>query len=297
MGPLADGRLRSLSARLGLGRTVATLLVLGGALLTIVALASRAYRPLEGAGGGRADVSDQFYDYAFTAAAVLWLLGGILLAYFWIGQGRRDPQSLRIRIRLPGILFIVATVVLLVYGRRILRELRGDRADQHAGATTAPTDTTTTTTLPTAHDPRFQWPAAIAIVAAVLIAIALATAQTLRQKRAARRRSLAEALAAALEETLDDLRRERDARRAVIAAYARMERLLAASGVRRTPSEAPHEYLARVLLELDAGTEPVATLTQLFELAKFSDHEIGTAPKERAIDALEEIRDGLREAA
>lgn len=291
-----DGRLRSLSARLGLGRTVAGLFLLGGALLTVVALASRSYRPL-GEGGGPAHVSDRFYDYAFTAAAVLWLLGGLLLGYLWLGQARRDPQSIRIRIRLPGILFFVATVILLVYGRRILRELREKAPGRQAGATTATTDTTTPTALPTAHDPHFQWPAAVAIVIAVLFAIVLATAQTLRQQRAARRRSLAEALAAALEDTLDDLRRERDARRAVIAAYARMERLLAASGVRREPSEAPHEYLARVLLELDAGAAPVARLTQLFELAKFSDHEIGTAPKERAIDALEEIRDGLRAAA
>jgi hypothetical protein len=292
-----DGRLRNLSARLGLGRTVALLFLLGGALLTLVALASRSYHPLTEGGGGQAHVSDRFYDYAFTAAAVLWLLGGLLLSYFWLGQARRDPQSVRIRIRLPGILFIVATVVLLVYGRRILRELRERVAAVHAGVTTGTTDTTTTTALPATHDPRFQWPAAAAILAAVAIAIGFATYQTLRQRRAARRRSLAEALATALEDTLDDLRRERDARRAVIAAYARMERLLAASGVEREPFEAPHEYLARVLLELDAGAQPVQTLTQLFELAKFSDHEIGTAPKERAIDALEEIRDGLRAAA
>ena len=47
---------------------------------------------------------------------------------------------------------------------------------------------------------------------------------------------LAEALADVLEETLDDLRAERDPRRAVIAAYARLERTLAAFGLPRRPS-------------------------------------------------------------
>ena len=50
-------------------------------------------------------------------------------------------------------------------------------------------------------------------------------------------------LADVLEETIDDLRAEADPRRAVIAAYARMERALAAAGLPRSPAEAPDEYL------------------------------------------------------
>ena len=50
----------------------------------------------------------------------------------------------------------------------------------------------------------------------------------------ARARHLAEQLADVLDETLDDLRAEADPRRAIIAAYARLERVLAANGV-RTP--------------------------------------------------------------
>ena len=63
--------------------------------------------------------------------------------------------------------------------------------------------------------------------------------------------SLLPALADVLDETLDDLRAERDPRRAVIAAYARMERALAAYGFPRDAAEAPDEYLERILADLE----------------------------------------------
>jgi hypothetical protein len=97
-----------------------------------------------------------------------------------------------------------------------------------------------------------------------------------------------------LDETLDDLRAEADPRRAIIAAYARLERVLAANGIARRASETSDEYLARVLsnLELDSGA--VERLTALFERAKFSQHDVDTAMKEEAIGALEQARDELR---
>ena len=103
-----------------------------------------------------------------------------------------------------------------------------------------------------------------------------------------------EQLAVVLDETLDDLRAEADPRRAIIAAYARLERVLAANGVARRASETADEYLPRVLddLELDSGA--VERLTALFTRAKFSQHEVDTAMKEEAIGALEQVRDELR---
>ena len=50
-------------------------------------------------------------------------------------------------------------------------------------------------------------------------------------------------VAASIDDAIDDLEAEPDARRAVIAAYARMEAVLGRSGVRRAPSETPLEYL------------------------------------------------------
>ena len=67
--------------------------------------------------------------------------------------------------------------------------------------------------------------------------------------------SLELTLADVLRETLDDLRAEPDPRVAVIAAYARLERTLAAFGMPRRDSDAPLEYLERILVELDVGAE------------------------------------------
>ena len=101
-------------------------------------------------------------------------------------------------------------------------------------------------------------------------------------------------MVSAIETTIDDLRSERDPRRAVIAAYAVMERTLAAHGLARDRSEAPLEYLANILRGLRVRESAVRTLTNLFEYAKFSRHEIDLAMKEEAIDALIAIREDLQ---
>jgi hypothetical protein len=109
--------------------------------------------------------------------------------------------------------------------------------------------------------------------------------------------AVAEQLSEVLTETLDDLALERDPRRAVIRAYARMEQVLASHGMPRAAHEAPLEYLARVLRELNVGAEAAHALTELFERAKFSQHEIDVAMKEEAIAALLRVRDDLEAAA
>ena len=87
------------------------------------------------------------------------------------------------------------------------------------------------------------------------------------------RETLLPVLADVLDETLDDLRAEADPRRAVIAAYARMERALAAYGLPRRPSEAPDEYLQRILADLDVEPPRHLALDGVVR-AKFSAHDV-----------------------
>jgi hypothetical protein len=143
---------------------------------------------------------------------------------------------------------------------------------------------------------QFQWP----VLAAVVILALLGTgAYYLRRLGPGRLPTLdpASALSLALDESVDDLRAERDARRAVIAAYARMELALERHGLPRRAYEAPLEYLGRVLRELRVRSSSVLALTELFERAKFSCHEIDDEMKEEAIDALLAVRDDLRAEA
>jgi Domain of unknown function (DUF4129) len=106
--------------------------------------------------------------------------------------------------------------------------------------------------------------------------------------------SVADALSDVAAASIDDLRREGDPRRAVIAAYANMERVLAQHGLPRLRAEAPFEYLGRILRQLEVSESSVHRLTELFEYAKFSTHEIDADMKEQAIDAFAALRDELK---
>jgi len=73
-----------------------------------------------------------------------------------------------------------------------------------------------------------------------------------------------------------------------------MERTLTAHGLPRDQAEAPREYLTRILRGLAVRETAVHTLTELFEYAKFSRHEIDATMKESAIDALLAVREDLQ---
>ena len=94
-----------------------------------------------------------------------------------------------------------------------------------------------------------------------------------------------------------DSRPIRDPRRAIIAAYASMEGSMYSAGMPRRLSEAPVEYVTRVLSTLVGVSAGLTRLTELFEIAKFSDHEIDEGMRADAIGALSQIRDQLREMA
>lgn len=103
----------------------------------------------------------------------------------------------------------------------------------------------------------------------------------------------AEPLQTAVEESLDDLRAEGDPRRAIVRCYARFERAAASSGLERRPWLTPAEFMREVLARLPLPRAAVPTLTGLFERARFSDHALGAPERDRAVEALREIRGAL----
>jgi Domain of unknown function (DUF4129) len=143
--------------------------------------------------------------------------------------------------------------------------------------------------------PAFTWvPLAVILSSAVIAVAAMVLAE--RRRRGARfgRETVEEAIVDVLDDMLDDLRAESDPRRAVIAAFARLERVLAAHGVARSSSETQEEYVARIFGQLDVDFRSIRRLTDLFAVAKFSQHAVDVAMKEEAIDILERVRDELR---
>ncbi len=148
------------------------------------------------------------------------------------------------------------------------------------------------------YQPEFAWIPVLVVVALAAAGIAAYLVASRRRERAGtRERVAAEHVAEILGDDFDDLRAEPDPRRAVIAAYARLEDALASSGLPRRPAETPEEYVVRILAALEVTRRPVRELTDLYERAKCSQHPVDEPMREQAIAALVRIRDELRHLA
>jgi hypothetical protein len=94
-----------------------------------------------------------------------------------------------------------------------------------------------------------------------------------------------------------DLRAEPDARVAIIRAYGRFERALAAARAPRAVWQTPAEFMRATLARLPLPAAPVRRLTALFEVARFSAHPLGLEARDAACDWLDEIGTALEEDA
>lgn len=197
--------------------------------------------------------------------------------------------------RLRTKLLVVAVVALLVVALVAATLIGSERDPSPAPEGLTPTGGMGTTRELEQTSGTYDWAepvAAGALLAALLILAAAIVGAEVRRRTRTRAAPMteAEAVMLAVDESLEDLRRERDVRRAIIACYARMERALERVGSGRRPSEAPLEYLARILERLAAGASAAGALTELFERAKFSVEAMGEREKRKAIGALELLR-------
>jgi Domain of unknown function (DUF4129) len=263
-------------------------------LLAVVALAASAGGPATG--GADRDLADPL-------ATLLFVLGGVWVAALLVASPLmsgltltgEEPRQRRWHGNvLAGVIFLTVIIALLAVARKLLP---GNGNNSGAEGQTGPTPTSPEATgrVPTIDPASIDWLVVGLVFVAALVGFAILAAVLVRPKG----RSLPELearkeLERMLDETLDDLRRERDPRRAVIAAYARMERSLGSYGLPRRAAEAPLEYLGRVLAALTGSAAAARRLTRLFERAKFSEHSIDARMKEDAIAAVGAVRDELR---
>jgi hypothetical protein len=288
------GRLEPLS----FGR-LAALLVAILALAVIVVSASR-----PGEAGPAAPPSSAATEAAvFRAAIILFAIAeaGVVGLVIWALLPNGKPAQLQAR-RRPLALAIIASFLQLAGAALLVWYYLHSHATLGSQTGHLFANFRRPHPLPTVADlggalAGQEWLTALIVIAV----LAVAAGFVLRGARFRGRRSplarLATQLREAVEEGLDELETDSDARRAVIAAYARMERSLARVGSPRAPHEAALEYLYRLLALLDVGGPAVRRLTELFQLAKFSDHVIDGGMQREAIHALAEIRDDLRARA
>jgi hypothetical protein len=275
------------------------LLTLGAAvaaLVAVVAVASHG-RPLS-AGHGNGPTAT-FFDYLATTLIIFAVLTvGVFLYAIWHERMKGNPPKrgpwhiVSFFVTLAGALLIATLIMHSNFEKRLRNAGNGVKAPRPAKVQQVPKTT------PGTRSAHLRWDE-IAVVLVLLGGTLVVALATRRARRAPRPWNLGreERVAQAFDESLDDLRSDPDLRRAIIAAYARMERAFASVGLPRHPAEAPFEYVARALRSLDASAEAAEQLTVLFEWAKFSQHEPRAEMRDEAIDALEAVRDELLQPA
>lgn len=268
------------------------------ALLAVVAFASRS-------GLGRqsqAAPTPRYVSYAFTLFLIVFVLAIPIAAYAFLIQARegdvqRKTFKSRVISNFATLAFFSVLAFMVLYVKRhhgTLLKVDGSALDRSRNALRG----NRRRQVSARYEPQFEWPV-FWVAVAVLTAAAAATVivHRRRERRVAALPAgdagMADELVDSLSSAIDDLEAEQDARRAVIAAYARMEGVLARHGLPRTPSETPLEYLARILHGLTSRRAAVERLTRHFERAKFSRREVDFATKSDAIAALREIRDDI----
>jgi Domain of unknown function (DUF4129) len=266
------------------------------ALLAVVAFASRT-------GFGHTNdtaPTPAYVSWAMSVFLVLFAVMTPVAAYLYlttireVGQ-KRSQRSFQARLaRSLGIMFLLFGLGglalwfrshhgFLLFNRSLANAITGKHRTPAHGAQT--------------YKPTFQYPVlwiALVVLAAAVIWFWWVQSHKEDVAAAEPEPTIEQEVAASIGDAIDDLVAEQDARRAVIAAYARMEQAFARNGLRRRASETPVEYLRRILLGLTSRTEAVSRLTTLFERAKFSHHPIDGTMKQDAIDALRAIRDDLQ---
>ena len=282
---------------------VAAVVVVSALLAAIVGMTSADSPWLPGDGSRSSPPAIVVQVLAVALAAGLCILLGVIWARTPPpGKAARKPgrppidanevgSSLRAGslVLIGGVLVIVAFVIVFWF---LLEQ--ADRAQQPPSPAAAPIETTGVLPRPepASSVPRaFDW-FLFGLVAstAIVLPVALLARRRLRVTGPEHGASdVPDSVVRAVGDSIDQIERDPDARRAIIRAYARMEHAFDDAGIPRRPYEAPFEYLGRALRGLRVSPPAAGRLAALFERARFSQHVVGAATKDEAIGALREI--------
>lgn len=274
-------------------RRLVPLGLLVAVLLAAAGIASHG-RPLSGGRGTGPTAT--FFDYVATTLILLALVFLAIAVWSVLSQKATGGGKPRSRWSLVAALLsfaVSALIAVLLVHTGFIDRLRNLEQNLNKKQQTQPGQRYPPPG-PTVRNPRIRWDE-IAVFVALIAGTGVVLYANSRTRRAPRpwRFGRNQEVAQALDESIDDLRNDPDLRRAIIAAYARMEDALARAGIARHPSEAPFEYMERALRSLDTSADGAQRLTGLFEWAKFSQHEPEPAMRDEAIAALVAVRDEL----
>jgi multisubunit Na+/H+ antiporter MnhC subunit len=196
----------------------------------------------------------------------------------------------------PTFLLVGVIVYLVWHGVPMVEQWSPGRAATSPGAASLPTVLPPGVERPFASIPILTWSVASIAVLVAAGSLALMLWLFLGHRLGPSGGGATEAgpsFVEAIDESLGDLRRERDPRAAIVKCYRRFEQAMARARVPRRPWETPVEYMHAALSRLALPARAVQGLTDLFEIARYSDHPVGAPEHEAAWTCLTEIRDAL----
>jgi len=263
-------------------------------LIAIVAAVGRAHHAPGSHAGGHPPPA-AVGDYVFSIIAVILLAGALVTLYVLLANPGLLPE--RRSKRRNGIVTLIAFALFAtLFGQAHGVFNRMNPATNPAQLKPPRAPPQKATTRPGERTAELRWTPVLLVTGAAFAVLGVVALRSARRRRGhfLRELELEAEFEQLVDETLADLRAEADPRRAIIKAYARVEALFASYGLARRRSEAPLEYLSRVLPEVQASASALRRLTMLFQWAKFSAHDVDPSMREEAIDALVEVRDELR---
>lgn len=239
-------------------------------------------------------------------------VGGIIVRALWPDRRRKDPDAPEwVQVEYPETwweraldMLVVLAICAAIVAVLVLLVLHFETPGPRRSLTLPVTGPSLRPMEPAAPHSPATTPGAVTLGSAAIIGVAAAVFALvgllgLIMRRLTRRsaeplrrlHSDGTELRRAAGRALVDMATEPDPRRAILKAYAALEGGAVVKERTRAPSEAPLEYLDR-LLDTGVPARPAARLTALFESARFSNHVMASEDRDEAIGALEDLRSG-----
>lgn len=304
---MPPSRVRHAVARENRGRaTWAVPLLLFAAILLVAGLAfNLAYLDTGGEqlpatpGSAPASPTSGILDSPVAQWVVLGLLvtGGVVGVILYFQRRRKGIPVKRIHrqaswmdVVAMAIAFGVMGVLLLLWPR-----IAESVSRSHTQGTANPNASANVTVFPTVSGiPLGVFLAAAVLVSLIAIAIFFHVGSNLiRPPPENLRRTPRRVAARAVQAAIDELRLGGDVREAILACYARFCALLGARGLTAQEALTPREIETLAVQRLAVSGESSDALTSLFEEARYSEHALGDADRDRAVRSLERIRRDL----
>ncbi len=283
---MAGSRWRAVTGWLGRRPAALPLLILTGGLVALTAGPA----PAEGSWTGVPDA-----DLIQNALVVLILIGAIFgLVLLVMARGERQEAPPQKRSWLPS---LAALLIIFLFS---LTDFEGELLPEEE-AEEQPAPVTGAEPIEVAPGEGFEPSDGLALALVVVAAAALllwsrqglAAFDEIEEGEDVDAEALRAAVARAHEHLLD----RGEPRAAVLLAYRDLERALESLDLARRESETPTEHLTRALrtLSIDdpAQARPLVDLADLYARARFSDHAITAADRDRAAEALGRARERL----